>query len=121
MLTSGQRHEATQVAALLEQCGVRRPSGQTRFRPARVAADKGYTGRTIRRYLKRRGIGTVIPRLCTEPRRGARFDKALYRERNRIERMINRLKQNRAIATRYDKLAARYAAMLTIACVFLWI
>jgi transposase len=109
------------VAALLEQGGVRRASGQTRIRPARVAADKGYTGRTIRRYLRKRGIGAVIPRQRTEPRRGTKFDKALYRERNRIERMINRLKQNRAIATRYDKLAVRYAAMLTIACVFLWI
>ena len=106
---------------MLAQGGVRRPSGQTRFRPERIVADKGYTGRTIRRYLRNRGIGAVIPRQRTEPRRGTRFNKALYRERNRIERMINRLKQNRAIATRYDKLARRYAAMLTIACILLWI
>jgi len=121
ILTPGQRNEATQVPALLERGGVRRRSGQFRVRPARIAADKGYTGRPIRRYLKRRGIGAVIPRLSTEPRRGTRFNKALYRERNRIERLINRLKQNRAIATRYDKLASRYGALLTIACTFVWI
>jgi transposase len=106
---------------LLEQGGVRRASGRIRLRPHRVVGDKGYTGRPIRRYLRRRGIGAVIPRQGTEPRRGTRFDHARYRERSRIERLINRLKQNRAIATRYDKLICRYAAMLTIACSLLWI
>jgi transposase len=82
---------------------VRRRAGQTQIRPARIAADKGSTGRTIRRYPRKRGIGVVIPRQRTEPRRGTRSNKALYRERNWIERLINRLKQNRAIATHYDK------------------
>nr|MBD3887683.1 transposase [Phormidium tenue FACHB-886] len=44
-----------------------------------------------------------------------------YRERNRIERTINRLKQFRRIATRYEKRAENYLAMLTIAAVLLWI
>ena len=95
--------------------------GRRRTRPERVAGDKGYTGRPIRRYLRRRGIGAVIPRLSTEPRRGTKFNKEAYRERNRIERLIARLKQNRAIATRYDKLARNYHAMLTIAAILLWI
>jgi transposase len=63
----------------------------------------------------------VIPRLSTEPRRGTTFDTSAYRERNAIERLIARLKQNRAIATRYDKLARTYGAMLTIACILLWV
>jgi transposase len=50
-----------------------------------------------------------------------RFDRAAHRERNVVERTINRLKQHRAIATRYDKLAARYHAMLTIAAILLWL
>jgi len=120
-LTPGQRNEATQVSALLEQGAVQRPSGQVRIRPARVAGDKGYTGRPIRRYLRKRGIKAVIPRLSTEPRRGTRFDKAAYRERNQVERLIGRLKQNRAIATRYDKLANSYHAMVTFAAILLWI
>jgi len=109
------------VTALLEQGAVRQRSGRTRIRPLRVAGDKGYTGRTIRQYLRRRGIGAVIPRQRKESRRGVRFDRAAYRLRNRVERLINRLKQNRAIATRYDKLAVRYHAMLTLAAILLWV
>ncbi len=109
------------MAALLERGAVTRPRGRPRIRPDRVVGDKGYTGRRIRGYLRRRGIGAVIPRRTTESRRGVRFDRAAYRERNRIERAINRLKQFRAVATRYDKLAAHYHALLTIACIRLWL
>lgn len=98
-----------------------RPRGRPRVRPARVAGDKGYTGRPIRGYLRRRRIGAVIPRLRTEPKRGVRFDRAAYRERNKVERLIHRLKQHRAIATRYEKLAAHYGALVTIGCILLWL
>ncbi len=98
-----------------------RPRGRPRLRPARVAGDKGYTGRTIRAYLRRRGIGAVIPRLRTEPRRGVRFDRAAYRERNVVERTVNRLKRHRAIATRYEKLEETYHALLTLAAILLWL
>jgi transposase len=121
MLTPGQRHEATQVQPLLEQGAVARRRGRARIRPARVAGDKGYTGKATRTYLRRRGIGAVIPRQARERRRGVRFDRAAYRERNRIERTINRLKQHRAIATRYDKLQTTYHALLTIAAILLWL
>lgn len=122
VLTPGQRHEATQVAALLERGAVKRiGGGRPRIRPARVVGDKGYTGRPIRTYLRRRGIGAVIPRLRTESRRGVRFDRAAYRERNVVERTINRLKQHRAIATRYEKLEETFHALLTLACILLWL
>ena len=122
VLTPGQRHEASQVAALLETGAVKRPGrGRPRIRPDRVAGDKGYTGRPVRTYLRRRRIGAVIPRRRTETRRGVRFDRAAYRERNRVERTINRLKQHRAIATRYEKLQETYHALLTIACFLLWL
>jgi transposase len=122
VLTAGQRHEAPQVPALLEHGAVARlHSGRPRTRPDRVIGDKGYTGQPVRAYLRRRGIGAVIPRRRTEARRGVRFDRAAYRERNIIERTINRLKQHRAIATRYEKLEASYHALLTIACILLWL
>ena len=110
------------MAALLEAGAVKRPGrGRPRRRPQRVAGDKGYTGRPVRTSLRRRGIGTVIPRRTTESRRGVRFDREAYRERNRIERLINRLKQHRAIATRYEKLEVAYHALLTIACILVWL
>jgi transposase len=120
-LTPGQRHEATQVEALLERGAVARRRGRPRVRPDRVAGDKGYTGRRIRAYLRRRGIGAVIPRQAKEPRRGVRFDRAAYRERNRVERTINRLKQHRALATRYEKLEETFHALLTLAAILLWL
>jgi transposase len=109
------------VEALLARGAVARTRGRPRVRPDRVAGDKGYTGRRIRGYLRRRRIGAVIPRLKTEPRRGARFDRAAYRERNVVERTIRRLKRHRAIATRYEKLAAHYEALVVIACILLWL
>ena len=109
------------MPALLDGGAVRRPGpGRPRLRPQRVAADKGYSSLTVRAALRRRGIGAVIP-TRSDQRRRARFDRAAYRERGRIEQTINRLKQCRAVATRYDKLAVSYAAMVTIACITLWL
>ena len=105
----------------MERGAVARPCGRRRIRPDRVAGDKGYTGRRIRGYLRRRGIGAVIPRLRNEPRRGVRFDRAAYRRRERVERLINRLKQFRAVATRYDKLAVSFHATVTLAAIRLWL
>lgn len=89
------------------------------MRPDRVAGDKGYSSRKIRRYLRRRGIGAVIPRQKRERR--TRFDKAAYRERNLVERLVGRLKQFRRIATRYEKRADHYLGTLTIAALALWL
>ncbi len=53
--------------------------------------------------------------------RGRQFDRQAYRQRNRVERLINRLKQFRRIATRYEKRAANYLAMLTLAAIMIWL
>jgi transposase len=85
-----------------------------------LGGDKGCSSRTVRRELAKRGIRPVIPRRANEPQQ-RHFDREAYRERNRVERLINRLKQKRAIATRYDKLAAHYLAMLHIASILIWL
>ena len=120
LITAGQRHEQSAFEALMETGAVkRRGRGRPRLRPDRVAGDKGYSSKKIRRYLRRRGSGVVIARQKRERR--VRFDKAAYRKRNTVERLIGRLKQFRRIATRYEKRAAQYVGMLTIASIVFWL
>jgi transposase len=121
LLTAGQRHEQTAFEALMVAGSVRRHGrGRPRHRPGRLVGDKGYSGRRVRRYLRRHGIAVAIPYRHNE-RWGRPVDHATYRERNRVERCINRLKQFRRVATRYEKLAVNYLAMVTIAAILLWL
>ena len=94
--------------------------GRPRIRPNRVCGDKGYSSRKVRSYLRRRGIRYTIPRKRNERRNGP-FNRELYRRRNLVERSINRLKQFRRIATRYEKKAENYLAMLHIGSILLWL
>lgn len=125
VVSGGERHESLYVAALLARGHVRRAGrGRPRVRPAQLVGDKGYSYPTVRRLLAQRGVRAVIPRRRDQrpgDRRHRPFDRALYRERNRVERLINRLKQYRRIATRYEKRAGHYAAMLTIAATLIWL
>jgi transposase len=82
--------------------------------------DKGYSSRELRARCRRRGIRHTIPRRRTEHRSGP-FDRASYRLRERVERLINRCKQYRSLATRYDKRGESYRALWTIAMTILWI
>lgn len=121
VLTPGQRNEAPVFDQLMAQGAVKRPGrGRPRVRPDRAVGDKGYSSRAIRRACRRRGIRYTIPRRRTECRTGP-FDRAVYRTRERIERLINRCKQFRSLATRYDKYAQSYRALWTIAMIILWI
>ncbi len=121
VLTPGQRHEAAAFEQLMAQGVVKRPDrGRPKRRPRRIVGDKGYSSRRIRQYLRRRGIRVTIPRKQNERRTGP-FDRALYRLRNQVERLINRLKQFRRVATRYEKRAENYAAMWLLAAITLWL
>ena len=121
VLTPGQQHEASVFEELMTRGAVKRPGGgHPRIRPKRVCGDKGYSSRKIRNYLRRRGVRYTIPRKKNEKRNGP-LDRALYRLRNKVERSINRLKQFRRIATRYEKKAENYMAMLQIGSILLWI
>jgi transposase len=121
VLTGGERHEQVALEAVLDRGAIRRQGrGRPRLRPRRVAGDKGYSSPTARHRLRRRGITPVIPTKKDQPRQPD-FDRQAYRERNRIERLVNRLKQFRRIATRYEKRAINYLAMLTIGMSLLWL
>ena len=121
LLTGGERHEQPVLPLLMERGAVKRAGrGRPRIRPDRVAGDKGYSSPAVRRYLKGRRIGAVIPTKADEAP-DPTFDRAAYRERNVVERLINRLKQWRRVATRYEKRAANYRAMVTIAAILLWL
>jgi transposase len=98
----------------------RRGRGRPRLRPKRVGGDKAYSNRRIRQWCRQHGVGVTIPRKADERRRGP-FNKQAYRQRARVEQLINRLKQSRRVATRYEKRATNYLAMITIAAIRLLI
>jgi len=85
-----------------------------------MVGDKAYSSRQIRQYARRHGIRVTIPRKTKEPRTGP-FDRASYRQRHKIERLMNRSKQLRRIATRDEKRAANYQAMWLIATIVSWL
>ncbi|CAA9356045.1 MAG: Mobile element protein [uncultured Gemmatimonadaceae bacterium] len=125
VLSGGERHESRYVRALLSAGRVRRRAqGRPRVRPRCLVGDRGYSYPTVRRLLARCHIRAVIPRRRDQrpgDGRYAPFDHHAYRKRNRVERLMNRLKQHRRVATRYEKRALHYLAMLTIAAVLLWL
>jgi transposase len=96
-----------------------------------VLADKAYSSREIRGHLSRRGIKAVIPikddQNTARARKGSRggrppsFDKVHYRDRNTVERTVNKLRSHRAIATRYDKRDYIYRGTITIAAIHIWL
>jgi transposase len=93
--------------------------GRPQHRPHRIIGDQGYSSWRIRQYARQHGLRITIPRQRTERRTGP-FDRAMYRLRNRIERLSNRGKQCLRLATRDEKRAASYQAMWLIAATILW-
>jgi transposase len=87
---------------------------------AQVIMDKGYDSDAIRAYVNQLGGVAVI---AIHPRRTILppFDQHLYRQRHRIENLFARLKAFRRIATRYEKLHRTFAAMLSLACILVWL
>jgi len=110
LVTAGQSHESRSFEALMDTVKIRR-----RRRPDAVAGDKGYSYPRIRAWLARRGIEAVIPpRSNQEP---VWYDRKKYRRRNVVERCVGWLKECRRIATRYEKLATHYLAMVKLAMI----
>ncbi|MET8577926.1 IS5 family transposase [Streptomyces sp. NPDC005012] len=132
LLTPGQWGDAPQLIEVLDRIRVPRPlGGRPRTRPDHVSGDKAYSSRRNRRYLRRRHIQHTIPepkdQRANRRRRGkdggrpTGFDPDRYRRRNEVERTINRLKNSRAVATRYDKRACVFHGTVTAAAIRLWL
>lgn len=91
------------------------------FEDAQVLlADKGYDANALLGYLAAAGIQAVIPPM--KHRLDQRdYDRHLYKDRNLVERFFNRIKQFRRVATRYEKLARNFFAMLNLVCAYIWL
>ncbi len=85
-----------------------------------MLADKAYDADRIREMIQDQGAKPNIPPKSNR-RWKPRFSKRLYRERNLIERFFSKLKHFRRVATRYDKLAANFLAMIQLASMPLWL
>ncbi|MGA4803467.1 IS5 family transposase [Streptomyces lavendulocolor] len=132
VVTPGNVSDSTVFDTVMAELRVPRIcAGRPRRRPDAVIADKAYSSRAIRQVLRGRGIRAVIPERADQKanrlRRGKAggrppaFDRELYKARNVVERCFNRLKQFRAIASRFDKLAARYKGGVHLASLILWL
>ena len=105
MLTPGQQADVTQAQALLAD-----------EHPAVVLADKGYDSDALLAFIADLEAQAVIPakRNRIQPRE---LDSHLYVERNKVERLFNRLKHYRRLATRYEKTARNFLAFWHIASI----
>lgn len=103
ILSVGERADITQAESLL-----------VGYEPNAVIADRGYAADKLIDWLDRLGIEAVIPakknRLRERP-----IDENLYKDRNKVERYFNKLKQYRRVATRYEKTALSFAGFVYLA------
>ena len=130
--TAGHRHDCLAFESVMAGIRIRRIGrGRPRTRPGRLLGDKAYSNRAIRAHLRRRQIKATIPEPAGQQanrlrraRKGGRppqFDAEIYKQRNVVERCINKLKGYRAVASRYDKRDYMYRGTIDIASIRIWL
>jgi transposase len=130
--TAGQRHDSLAFEPLMNRLRIARIGpGAARTRPGRLLADKAYSSKKIRARLRRRGIKATIPepadQIAHRARRGSKggrrpeFDPVAYRNRNTVERTINKLRAYRAVAMRTDKRDFVYRGTIDVASIRIWL
>lgn len=109
-LTGGQQHDSLIAIELMSSLRIKDV----------FLADKAYDSDAIRTFASERGAWANIPPKSNR-KNPICFSPLLYRKRNHVERFFNRIKQCRRIATRYEKLAANFLAMIKLAAIRLWL
>lgn len=109
-LTEGQAHDGRSAQGMLEGLA----AGQV------LLADRAYDSDQLRRSMAARGAWANIKPLARRIDKPA-FSPFLYRYRNLVERFFNKLKHFRAVATRYEKHAANYLALVKLAATRIWL
>lgn len=130
-LTPGQGADTRYFAIVLDKIRVRGPLGRPATRPTAVAADKAYSSKANRAYLRKRGITAVIPEKADQQanrkKKGSKggrpvsYDTERYKQRNTVERYFQRAKTWRGLATRYDKSPESYEAGLYLRGSITWL
>ena len=124
LLSPGQAHESTMLDPLLDSVAIGGKPGPARRRFETVAGDKGYDGEAMRATIRGHGSMPLVPHRKRKegsyPPCADAFDKAGYKKRNVVERLIGRLKEYRRIATRYDKLAESFRCFVIIGFIRIW-
>lgn len=131
VLTPGQAADCRQFVLVLDKIRIPGPVGRPRTRPGAVAADKAYSSKANRAYLRRRHITAVIPektdQQANRKKKGSAggrpvgFDADRYKQRNTVERCFQKVKTWRGLATRYDKAPESYEAGLHLRGSIMWL
>lgn len=105
--------------------------GRPWSRPDWVLADKAYSSKAHRDYLAGRGIKAAIPikddQAAARRKKGSRggrppsFDSERYKARNTVERAVNKLRNHRATATRYEKRDFIYRGTIAVTSIWIWL
>ena len=110
-VTGGEVHDAKAAPELINKIKV----------AENLIADKGYDSEAIREQVRQAGMNPVIPRKSNSTKPNPEFDAHLYKQRHLVENLFARLKHFRSIATRFEKLARNFKAILFLACTFIWL
>lgn len=132
LTSEGQRHDSIAFETILGKVSIGRDGpGRPRTRPDWVLADKAYSSKAIRDYLAGRGIKAAIPikdnEIAARGKKGSKggrppaFDTERYKDRNTVERAVNKLRGCRATATRYDKRDYIYRGTIAVTSIWIWL
>jgi len=110
-ITGGEVHDAKAADTIIEKIGT----------AEHLIADKGYDSEAIRETARQAGMNPVIPRRSNSEKPNPKFDAYLYKLRHLVENLFARLKHFRSIATRFEKLARNFRAIIYLACSLIWI